>query len=112
MNIIIGTYALFQASVIFKNLGLAVIDEQQRFEVMQRNCVISKGENADILFVLQMFIEKLESAINRGEKAYWICSYIEENEGLNIAAVEMRFQELQKTFFDKVRIIYEKLTQD
>ena len=31
LNIVIGTHALFQANVTFKNLGLAVIDEQQRF---------------------------------------------------------------------------------
>lgn len=46
-------------------------------------------------------IEKLKGAINRGEKAYWICPYIEENEETNIAAAEMRFQELQKHFLIK-----------
>ncbi|WP_353271048.1 ATP-dependent DNA helicase RecG [Wolbachia endosymbiont (group A) of Hedychridium roseum] len=153
LNIVIGTHALFQANVTFKNLGLAVIDEQQRFGVMQRNRLVGKGENADILFVtatpiprtLQQamygdvecsilrekpksrlpiktvtmnisrvpdVIEKLKGAINRGEKAYWICPYIEENEETNIAAAEMRFQELQKTFFDRVGIIHGKLTQE
>ncbi|MGL9762222.1 MAG: hypothetical protein ACR5LB_08730 [Wolbachia sp.] len=51
LNIVVGTHALFQANVTFKNLGLAVIDEQQRFWVMQRNRLAGKGENTDILFV-------------------------------------------------------------
>jgi len=36
LHILVGTHALLNASVIFKNLGLAVIDEQHRFGVMQR----------------------------------------------------------------------------
>ena len=36
LHIIIGTHALFEDKVIFKNLGLAIIDEQHRFGVAQR----------------------------------------------------------------------------
>lgn len=37
LQILIGTHAVFQKSVIFKNLGLAIIDEQHKFGVEQRN---------------------------------------------------------------------------
>lgn len=43
INIIIGTHALLEDNVEFKNLGLAVIDEQHRFGVVQRAKLWSKG---------------------------------------------------------------------
>lgn len=45
----IGTHALIQESVSFKNLGLAVIDEQHRFGVMQRAELRARGFNPDVL---------------------------------------------------------------
>jgi len=45
----IGTHALFQESVEFKKLGLAVIDEQHRFGVHQRLALAHKGEAVDML---------------------------------------------------------------
>lgn len=45
----IGTHALFQESVEFKNLGLAVIDEQHRFGVHQRLALAHKGDAVDML---------------------------------------------------------------
>src|SRR6185503_4778550 len=43
----IGTHALIQESVGFKKLGLAVIDEQHRFGVMQRAELRARGLNPD-----------------------------------------------------------------
>ena len=41
--IIVGTHALFEEEVVFKNLGLAIIDEQHRFGVHQRLALRMKG---------------------------------------------------------------------
>ncbi len=46
---IIGTHALIQDAVEFQNLGLAVVDEQHRFGVMQRAELRARGYNPDIL---------------------------------------------------------------
>jgi ATP-dependent DNA helicase RecG len=48
-QIAVGTHALIQDKVDFKNLGLVVIDEQHRFGVMQRARLMSKGKNPDVL---------------------------------------------------------------
>ncbi len=48
-QIVIGTHALFQESVSFDNLGLAVIDEQHRFGVQQRLLLSSKTRASDVL---------------------------------------------------------------
>jgi ATP-dependent DNA helicase RecG len=45
----IGTHAIIQDAVSFKNLGLAVIDEQHRFGVMQRAELRGRGFNPDVL---------------------------------------------------------------
>jgi len=49
IDIAIGTHALFQESVAFADLGLAVVDEQHRFGVRQRLALASKGEAVDLL---------------------------------------------------------------
>lgn len=51
IDILVGTHAIFQDNVEFKNLGYAVIDEQHRFGVSQRLNLIEKGENTDILIM-------------------------------------------------------------
>ena len=48
-RIAVGTHALFQESVEFKDLALAVIDEQHRFGVEQRAALSAKGKGVDIL---------------------------------------------------------------
>ncbi len=48
-NIIVGTHALFEEKVIFKNLGLVIIDEQHRFGVAQRAKLQSKGSTPDVI---------------------------------------------------------------
>ncbi len=45
----IGTHAIIQEAVSFKNLGLAIIDEQHRFGVMQRAELRARGFNPDVL---------------------------------------------------------------
>jgi ATP-dependent DNA helicase RecG len=50
-DIVVGTQALIQEKSIFKSLGLAVIDEQHRFGVMQRAVLRRKGTNPDVLFM-------------------------------------------------------------
>jgi len=49
IDIVIGTHALIQKGVDFHKLGLAVIDEQQRFGVLQRQSLRQKGFNPHIL---------------------------------------------------------------
>lgn len=49
INVVIGTHALIQPKVEFKNLGLVIIDEQHRFGVGQRSTLVAKGDASDIL---------------------------------------------------------------
>jgi ATP-dependent DNA helicase RecG len=49
IRLAVGTHALFQEDVAFKDLGLAVIDEQHRFGVHQRLALAAKGSGVDVL---------------------------------------------------------------
>ncbi|MGE0499779.1 MAG: ATP-dependent DNA helicase RecG [Rhizobiaceae bacterium] len=49
ISIVIGTHALFQEGVVYRNLALAVVDEQHRFGVHQRLAIAAKGEAPDTL---------------------------------------------------------------
>ncbi|MCC6857910.1 MAG: ATP-dependent DNA helicase RecG [Bryobacterales bacterium] len=48
-QVAIGTHALIEKDVEFHNLGLAIIDEQHRFGVMQRLGLVQKGVHPDVL---------------------------------------------------------------
>ncbi len=48
-QVVVGTHALIQESVVFKALGLAVTDEQHRFGVRQRSLLQLKGESPHVL---------------------------------------------------------------
>lgn len=49
IDLVVGTHALFQGSVTFKDLGMVVVDEQHRFGVHQRLALSSKGRGVDVL---------------------------------------------------------------
>ncbi|WP_420712638.1 ATP-dependent DNA helicase RecG [Ancylobacter sp. SL191] len=49
IDLVIGTHALFQEGVAFRDLGLAIVDEQHRFGVHQRLALASKGDAVDVL---------------------------------------------------------------
>ena len=50
-RIVVGTHALIQESVRFQRLGLAVVDEQHRFGVLQRDELQKKGYDVDVLIM-------------------------------------------------------------
>jgi ATP-dependent DNA helicase RecG len=132
IDILVGTHALFQESVQFRDLGLAVVDEQHRFGVHQRLLLSAKGTafrhagddrdadpahaGADRLWRhgclqaddqaagppagadgdgaarrLDEVVERAAHAIAQGQKIYWICPLVEENEELKVASAEERF---------------------
>ncbi|MGE0823903.1 MAG: ATP-dependent DNA helicase RecG [Candidatus Binatia bacterium] len=51
VEIVVGTHALIQEGVHFHRLGLAIVDEQHRFGVMQRAALKRQGANPDILLM-------------------------------------------------------------
>lgn len=153
IDILISTHAVLEDDMQFKNLGLAVIDEQHRFGVMQRLKLVEKGPDVDVLLMsatpiprslmmglygdmdisilnekpknrqeietLIMSAKKIEEvhqaikrAALRGEKIYWICPAIEENEEINLVSAKKKFTDLAKIFGEKtVALLHGKMKE-
>ncbi|MCG6903073.1 MAG: ATP-dependent DNA helicase RecG [Rhodobacter sp.] len=67
IHILVGTHAVFQADVEFKDLRLAVVDEQHRFGVAQRMELGAKGHAADMLVMTATPIPRSLSLAQYGD---------------------------------------------
>ncbi len=150
IDILVGTHAIFQASVAFKNLALGIIDEQHRFGVHQRLALASKGGAADILvmtatpiprtLVLTFFgdmdvskldekpptrqaittnaismermdelVQRVRDAVARGDKIYWICPLVEDNDELPVTSAETRHKALSDLMGQNVGLVHGRM---
>ncbi len=67
IDVLIGTHAVFEDNVEFKNLGLVVTDEQHRFGVRQRAKLVQKGETPDVLVMTATPIPRTLAIILYGD---------------------------------------------
>ena len=67
IDVLIGTHAILEDNVIFKNLGLVVTDEQHRFGVRQRSTIAAKGNNPDVLVMTATPIPRTLALILYGD---------------------------------------------
>ena len=67
ISVAIGTHALIQNDISFKNLGLVIIDEQHRFGVNQRAALVDKGSNPHFLAMTATPIPRTLSITYHGD---------------------------------------------
>lgn len=67
IDILIGTHALIEDKVEFKNLGMVITDEQHRFGVRQRGRLSNKGDSPDILVMTATPIPRTLALILYGD---------------------------------------------
>ena len=78
VDIIVGTHALFQDAVVFKSLGLVLVDEQHRFGVNQRLSLTQRGLNEITPHQLTMTATPIPRTLSMVAYADLDCSTIDE----------------------------------
>ncbi|MCE9522467.1 MAG: ATP-dependent DNA helicase RecG [Alphaproteobacteria bacterium] len=58
---------------------------------------------------LDEVIGAIERTVQQGDRVFWVCPLVEENEDLDLTAAEQRFDELSKTFGERVRLIHGRM---
>jgi len=105
IDVLIGTHALIEENVVFKNLGFVVTDEQHRFGVRQRGILAEKGQNPDVIVMTATPIPRTLALILFGDLDISIVDELPPNrKPVETAAVTKRYENRINVFVeDQIR---------
>jgi len=102
IDILIGTHAVLEENVNFKNLGLVITDEQHRFGVKQREILTEKGKSVDTLVMTATPIPRTLALILFGDLDISIIDELPPNrKKIDTFAVTKGLEERVNIFIEK-----------
>ena len=102
IDILIGTHAVLEENVVFKNLGLVITDEQHRFGVKQREVLTDKGKSVDTLVMTATPIPRTLALILFGDLDISIIDELPPNrQKIDTFAVTKGLEERVNIFIEK-----------
>lgn len=107
INVIIGTQALYQKDIEYKNLGLVIIDEQHRFGVKQRQALREKGHDPDVLVMTATPIPRTLAITEYGEMSLSIIDQLPAGRK-NVETFWLRFNKIDQVYYFLSKQLSEK----
>ncbi len=90
------------ALTLFGDMDSSILDEKPPGRTPIKTRVLPASRMEEVL-------EGLERSLSRGARAYWVCPLVEENEALDLAAVEERFDALRQRFGPCVGLVHGRM---
>jgi len=90
------------ALTLFGDMESSVLDEKPPGRTPIKTRALPQSRIGEV-------VEGLKRALERGARAYWVCPLVEENEDLDLAAAEERFEDLRRIFGERVGLVHGRM---
>ncbi|MGC1863509.1 MAG: ATP-dependent DNA helicase RecG, partial [Methylocystis sp.] len=90
------------ALALFGDMDSSVLDEKPPGRAPIKTRALPQSRIGEV-------VDGLKRALESGARAYWVCPLVEENEDLDLAAAEERFEDLKRIFGERVGLVHGRM---
>jgi ATP-dependent DNA helicase RecG len=90
------------ALALFGDMDSSVLDEKPPGRAPIKTRALPQSRIGEV-------VDGLKRALESGARAYWVCPLVEENEDLDLAAAEARFEDLRRIFGERVGLVHGRM---
>ncbi|MGA8172385.1 MAG: ATP-dependent DNA helicase RecG, partial [Methylocystis sp.] len=90
------------ALTLFGDMDSSILDEKPPGRTPIKTRALPQSRIGEV-------VDGLKRALEQGARAYWVCPLVEENEDLDLAAAEERFEDLRRIFGERVGLVHGRM---